>query len=139
MYIARHIYSYLWVKLWQAHLLLWEIIEKVSAWFTQVTIEKEMDESWENTVINSQEAEEAEIEDDSYQTKGTYYYSHIGRSYKTLWDAMMNFRDITSSGRIWDFYFPVANRWNKSIVQIYMKYKWILTEPFWELSIASWK
>jgi hypothetical protein len=59
--------------------------------------------------------------------------------FKTLWYARMKFWEIQSSQTLWGIDFKDAYKWNKSIVEIYMKEIWLLVEPFWELSIANWK
>lgn len=59
--------------------------------------------------------------------------------FESLWAARMHFRKVSSSWEIGGFYIDPSKRWDKSVVEHYMKFIDLLVEPFWELSISSWK
>lgn len=58
--------------------------------------------------------------------------------FDTIWAAKKKFQEIRDSQKVWNVDFSLVNRWNKSVVEIYMKSIGLLVEPFGEISIAKW-
>jgi len=59
--------------------------------------------------------------------------------FQSWWEWKKRFEKLRDSRKIWEYDFNGVDIWSSSIVKMYMKLEWLLTEPFWELSIAKWK
>lgn len=59
--------------------------------------------------------------------------------FQSLGAAKLRFGEIRDTGKVWDLNTSGMNLWGKSTVEVYMKLKGLIVEPFWEISIARWK
>ena len=66
-------------------------------------------------------------------------WNEIRGYFDTIWAAKKKFQEIRDSQKVWNVDFSLVNRWNKSVVEIYMKSIGLLVEPFGEISIAKWR
>ncbi len=59
--------------------------------------------------------------------------------FQELGAAYFTFRGIAASWKVWKYNFDVSKRWSNTIVELYMKYVWIIDTDSWALSIAAFR
>ncbi len=59
--------------------------------------------------------------------------------FNNLGATKMHFREVKNTGKIGNLDIDPAKKWDKTIIEIYMKYSGLLVPPFDEISVAKWK